>query len=158
MSCFKLDDIINGDQFTLGLLIHMLNQHKDRLLAKHLHQLDITPQQFKVLLLLYRDRVHVCKTISQDLFIDAGSITRMVDRLEKKDLLHRVRDKQDRRRVQLVLTDQEIKLCKQFPPLIVDTLNEMTQGLSQEEVQQLESLIHKILVNNGALSEHLTMP
>ncbi|MFM2484493.1 MarR family winged helix-turn-helix transcriptional regulator [Celerinatantimonas yamalensis] len=151
MTYFTLDDIVNGSNVTLGHLIHRLNQYKDKLLTQHLAPLDITAQQFKVMLLLYRDKIKVCKDLSQELCIDAGATTRMIDRLEKKGLLIRLRDKQDRRRIQLRLTDQGLDLCQEFPQLIVDALNELTEDLSNDEVHQLEILIQRIVAKNGTL-------
>ncbi|CAG8998549.1 MAG: Multiple antibiotic resistance protein MarR [Candidatus Celerinatantimonas neptuna] len=150
MTYFKLTSLTDGSLMTIGHLIHLLNQLKDKVLSDHLTPLDITAQQFKVLLLLNRDdEFNTCKKLSQRLCIDAGAITRMVDRLEKKGLIKRTRDKTDRRCVSLELTDNGQNLCEQFPPLIVDALNELTQGLSNDEIQQLEMLITKVLATNG---------
>ncbi|MFM2476517.1 MarR family winged helix-turn-helix transcriptional regulator [Celerinatantimonas sp. MCCC 1A17872] len=151
MTYFTLDDIMTGDYLSIGHLVHLLNQLKDRLLNKHLAPLDITSQQFKVMLLVYREKIQLCKNLSQALCIDAGATTRICDRLEKKGLLIRERDEHDRRQVQLKMTDKGLNLCQEFPQLIVNALNEFTQGLSEDEITTLMMLMTKLLKANGAL-------
>lgn len=151
MTYFTLDDIITGKYLSIGHLVHLLNQLKDRLLNKHLAPLDITSQQFKVMLMVYREETQLCKDLSQSLCIDAGATTRICDRLEKKGLLIRERDEQDRRRVQLKMTDKGIQVCQEFPQLIVNALNELTQGMSEDEITTLVKLMTKLLKANGAL-------
>ncbi|MFM2482015.1 MarR family winged helix-turn-helix transcriptional regulator [Celerinatantimonas sp. YJH-8] len=141
----------HGLCLNLGHLIHLTNQYKDKALTKHLMPLDITAQQFKVMLLLYREEAYSCKDLSQRLNIDAGATTRMIDRLEKKQLLLRIRDQHDRRCIQLQLTQEGTQLCQQFPQVIVDGLNEITQGLSTEEIQLLESLLKRLLTTGGVI-------
>lgn len=150
MTYFTLTSLTDGSLLTIGHQIHLLNQLKDKVLSDHLISLDITAQQFKVLLLLNRkDKFNTCKKLSQYLCIDAGAITRMVDRLEKKELIKRTRDESDRRCVTVELTEAGLELCEKFPPLIVNALNELTQGLDNDEIQQLETLMTKVLTTNG---------
>ncbi|CAG9297694.1 MarR family transcriptional regulator [Celerinatantimonas diazotrophica] len=151
MTHFTLDDIITGEYRSIGLLVHLLNQLKDRLLNEHLVPLDLTAQQFKVMLLVYREKTQLCKDLSQALCIDAGATSRICDRLEKKGLLVRERDEQDRRRVQLKMTDEGVNLCQKSPQLIINALNEFTQGLSEDEITMLMELMTKLLKANGAL-------
>lgn len=156
MTYFNLSSLEQPHHLTLGHLLHLVNQHKEKVLTQYLAPLDITAPQFKILLLLYRQQCSVCKELSQQLNMDAGATTRMVDRLEKKGLLQRHRDEHDRRRVRLALTPSGIGLCHEFPPLIVDALNALTTGMADEDIHQLEMLLTQLLVNNGVLSMPLT--
>ncbi|MCL1075438.1 MarR family transcriptional regulator [Shewanella dokdonensis] len=144
-------DKIEQTQFSLGHLLHLVNQYKDRVLTRHLLPLDITAQQFRVMMLLHRDHVESCQVLSQRLSIDGGAITRMLDRLEQKQLLQRVRHDDDRRRIALQLTDSGHALCQQMPEVIAEELNEFTQGLDDQDIAQLEHLLRKILIAGGVL-------
>ena len=62
---------------------------KDRLLDRYLAPLDITSAQFKVLMFIYMDRANTPADLCRELSVDSGSMTRMLDRLEKKGLLLR---------------------------------------------------------------------
>ncbi|QUN05457.1 MarR family transcriptional regulator [Shewanella yunxiaonensis] len=144
---------IEQNPFSLGHLLHLVNQHKDRVLTRHLLPLDITAQQFKVLMLVHRDHVESCSVLSQRLSIDAGATTRMLDRLEQKQLLQRVRDDNDRRKIALQLTESGQALCRQLPELIAQVLNEFTLGLDDQDIAQLESLLRKLLSAGGVLEQ-----
>ncbi|KFZ38887.1 hypothetical protein HR45_00325 [Shewanella mangrovi] len=142
---------IQQTPFSLGHLLHLVNQYKDRVLTRHLLPLDITAQQFKVLMLIHRDHVESCSVLSQRLSVDGGAITRMLDRLEQKQLLQRIRDAKDRRKIALQLTETGEALCQQMPEFIAEVLNEFTQGLDDEDIALLEQLLRKILYAGGVL-------
>ncbi|MGE4261077.1 MarR family transcriptional regulator [Shewanella sp.] len=144
---------IEQNPFSLGHLLHLVNQYKDRVLTRHLLPLDITAQQFKVLMMIHRDHVESCSVLSQRLSIDGGATTRMLDRLEQKQLLQRVRDSKDRRRIALQLTESGHAFCQQMPEMIAEMLNEFTQGLDDQDIAQLEHLLRKILCAGGVLEQ-----
>jgi DNA-binding MarR family transcriptional regulator len=135
--------------YSVGHLLHLTNALKDRLLDKHLEPYDITSAQFKVLLLLARDNkdtpVEICRCLS----LDSGAMTRMIDRLESKGLIARVRSTTDRRQVRLELTEQGHTLSKQIPQIAANAMNDLTGELTGVELNELQRLLRKILVPVG---------
>lgn len=71
-------------------------------------------------------------------------MTRMLDRLEAKGLLRRVRSKTDRRVVELELTDEGRALAPSLSLPIVNVLNEALQDFSKEEVATLSLLLRRV--------------
>src|ERR1700733_2385446 len=69
------------------------------------HQ-DLTFSQWRVLMCLRDDIAKTCADISRELSHDSGSLTRLVDQLDRRGLIKRTRDKKDRRVVALALTAQ----------------------------------------------------
>lgn len=133
---------------SLGHLIHLLNQYKDRELNKHMAPLDITAAQFKVIICLSKgvvNPVEICRHLS----LDGGALTRLLVRLEKKELLIRVKDSQDRRQVIVQLSPQGHELMKQIPQIMHNTFVDMTRNLSDDEVSMLKHLIKK-MIDSGA--------
>lgn len=139
---------IQGSQFddpNIGYLIHLLNQYKDKLLSEYLEPLAITPQQFKTIKALKIRGPVSCSTLSQLLATDQGAMTRLLDRLEKKELLHRIRDVDDRRRVTIELTPKGHQICADLPDLLTQTENTLCAGLTSTQRTELKTLILRIL-------------
>jgi len=141
-------------RYSVGHLLHLANQYKDRVLDKHLAPYDVTAAQFKVLLLLMRDGTDTPAELSRCLSLDSGAMTRMLDRLESKGLLRRTRSLGDRRQVQLELTDQGTALSGELMQVGVDALNELTACLERTELDQLEQLLRRLLGPSGLLPEN----
>ena len=74
-------------------------------------------------------------------------MTRMLDRLETKGLLRRVRSSEDRRVVNIELTPDGRVTAGRIPQVLADTLNEHLAGFTREEWHQLKDLLRRVLAN-----------
>lgn len=134
-------------------LIHLLNQHKDRLLEKHLQPFNISGAQYRVLRLVVGEIANTPSALSQALSIDAGAMTRMLDKLEQRNLLCRERNPEDRRQIRVQPTEEGIALYQKIRTIAADLLNELTGDLESDELSELERLMRKILDVPGLLQE-----
>jgi DNA-binding MarR family transcriptional regulator len=75
---------------------------------------------------------------------DSGALTRVIDQLEERGLLERVRRGADRRKVELQLTEQGRKTVESLIPLVVDKLNLALADFSREEVTEFKRLLVKL--------------
>jgi DNA-binding MarR family transcriptional regulator len=75
---------------------------------------------------------------------DSGALTRVIDQLEERGLLERVRRGADRRKVELQLTDEGRKTVESLIPLVVDKLNLALGDFSREEVAEFKRLLVKL--------------
>lgn len=127
-----------------GMLLGQTAALKDRLLDRHLMPLGITAAQFKVLRIICRGddtAVALCRHLS----IHSASMTRMLDRLERKGLIVRSQDGHDRRQVRLVLTSKGEAMRSSFPTMEVAAMNEFTESLTTDELSRLESILAKMV-------------
>ena len=76
-------------------------------------------------------------------------MTRMLDRLEQKNLLIRQRSEADRRQVRLVLTDEGQALADLLPKIGADAMNQLAGAITPQELQSLEHILKKILLAAG---------
>jgi DNA-binding MarR family transcriptional regulator len=74
---------------------------------------------------------------------NSGALTRVIDQLEEKGFIERLRRDRDRRKVELQLTDAGRKVIESLIPLVVDQLNQVLQDFSSDELQQLTRLLIK---------------
>lgn len=94
-----------------------------------------------------------CSTahLVRELDTDAGALTRLLDRLEAKDLVKRERSSEDRRVVMVALTEAGQALTANLSEVLSDVFNAHLDGFSHEEWRLLLSLLHRMLANGDAL-------
>lgn len=119
------------------------------LLAKSLDaallEFDITHTQAGVVLLLASGKYATAAELVREIYTDAASMTRMLDRLQKRGLVERVQHAGDRRQVRLQLTAEGKALATRMPPVMTAVLNAQFAGFSPEEIGFLKSLLRKML-------------
>ena len=133
----------------LGLLLGRAAILKDKIIDTHMEPHGITAAQFKVLIIMAQFGVDTPAELCRNLSLDSGSMTRMLDRLEQKGLLGRKRSELDRRQVQLVLTDDGLRLADMLPYIGAEALNQLAGALEPGELQTLEKILKKILIAAG---------
>jgi DNA-binding MarR family transcriptional regulator len=75
---------------------------------------------------------------------DSGAMTRVIDQLEERGLLERVRRDRDRRKVELQLTPAGRDVVEELIPLVVEKLNLALSDFTTEEVQEFLRLLIKL--------------
>jgi DNA-binding MarR family transcriptional regulator len=84
---------------------------------------------------------------------NSGALTRVIDQLEEKGFIERLRRDRDRRKVELQLTDAGRKVIGELVPLVVQTLNQALQDFSSDEVSELIRLLTKFNLSLEHLDE-----
>ena len=113
-------------------------------------RLDITSSQLQVLRCLWRGDGVTISALTCDASSDGGTVTGILDRLERKELIRRQRSHADRRVVQIWLTDAGRDLEKPLTD-IIEEINEMALiGLDEVAQQQLIGALEKVSDNLGA--------
>ncbi|MDR5821410.1 MarR family transcriptional regulator [Caballeronia sp. LZ043] len=115
-----------------------------------LKPLDLTAQQIGVMLALASGRARTPLELSREMSYDSGSMTRMIDRLEKKGFVSRSRSEADRRIVELALTERGRTAAGQLPAIGAAVLNEQLDGFSRAELDQLTGLLARFIGNAAA--------
>ncbi len=124
----------------------------DRELAAdpHLSSLGVTAAQFVVLVRLVgngskKSASDLCKELSYD----AGAMTRMIDRLEKKGLVRRMRCVQDRRLIYLEATEAGRAAYPRMIAVSVGVQNRFLRGFAPEDARKLSEYLTRMLHNAG---------
>lgn len=109
---------------------------------ERLAQYDVTPIQYSLLKCLSVEDGQTPSQLAQALRLDASSITGLLTRLEKKDLVQRVYSTEDRRSVHVHLLDAGRELLIPINETIEDANVAMAEGFSEEEFTRFkESLL-----------------
>jgi len=101
-----------------------------------------------LLLILLQNRPELTQVeMAEVLFKDHASITRMIELMVKNDYLTRNESQEDRRRKELTISKKGGEIIKKLLPVIDTNRNTALKGLSQTEIEQLDSLLKKITNN-----------
>ncbi len=106
---------------------------------------DITPQQFNILRILRGSFPKPLSTlqIRERMLEKMSDTSRIVDRLNAKGLIKKVTCKNDRRLVDVIISDKGKKLLEKLD-LRQDEMDNILSSLSQEEAAALSDLLDKI--------------
>lgn len=108
-----------------------------------LDQLDITYPQYLVLLILWEHQEQSVSQLGEKLYLDSGTLTPLLKRLEQKKLVTRSRSKEDERIVKIKLTSEGQSLQKKAASIPKQLFEDMK--VPEEELKQLKTTIEKIL-------------
>ncbi|WJV64045.1 MarR family transcriptional regulator [Pectobacteriaceae bacterium CE70] len=134
--------------YPLGLLIHLANQFKDQLINEYFADSDITAAQFKVLVNIRNGFVSPVE-VSKNTMMDGGALSRMIERMVKRELILRQPHPSDKRQVILALTEKGTTICQRFELEGIQILPvQMTARLTPQETEQLTQLLTKMLPND----------
>lgn len=138
---------------SLGKLIKRVMQsivlQIDRRLAAH----DLTHAQWLPLYKLAHGECSTMAALARDQSLDPAAMTRALDRLEAKGLVARQRSQQDRRVVQLLLTDEGRRQAAVVPPVLAEVLNAHLAGFSHDEAQLFIGFLQRAAANGDALRD-----
>lgn len=110
----------------------------------NLQAYNLTESQLGVLEALYHLGSMCQKELSQKILKSTGNITLVIDNLEKRDLVKRVRDESDRRYIIVTLTEQGTQLIRDFFPLHVKAISNEMSILTNEELSMLGAVCKKL--------------
>ena len=83
--------------------------------------------------------------------VDAGAMTRLLDRLEKKGLCKRVRSTEDRRVVMVELTPEGEAAMVEVPAVLADVMNAHLAGFSKSEWVALKGYLRRMIETGEAI-------
>lgn len=85
--------------------------------------------------------------LARECNLDAGAMTRKLDRLEAKGLIQRQRSETDRRIIFISLTSSGVEAAQQIPQLLSTVQNAHLADFSKAEFEQFSSYLQRILKN-----------
>lgn len=104
----------------------------------------LTVSQFAVLEILYHKGDLRVSEIIEKVLSTGGNMTVVIDNLAKEDLVKRCDDPKDRRVNLISITDKGRKLVSEIFPKHVENINEIFSALTEEEKENLISLLKKL--------------
>jgi len=146
-----VEDIIQQKKFTddyhrayvgFAYLYNQIDYIQQQLFKEY----GVTPQQYNALRILRGQHPKPATVgLIKERMIDRNSdASRIVERLRKANFVERVTCENDRRAVDVVITEKGLALLKKLDPL-VSTINDPLKTLDAAEIAELNAMLDKIL-------------
>lgn len=107
-----------------------------------LDKLGLTYPQYLVMLVLWQQDDVLVKSIGEKLYLDSGTLTPLLKRLEASSLIARTRDETDERQVRITLTKEGRALKKRAQTIPHQVL--CASGQSHDALQNLRTQLSAI--------------
>ncbi|WP_456279351.1 MarR family winged helix-turn-helix transcriptional regulator [Bacillus sp. AK128] len=109
-----------------------------------LNQYTITPPQFVALQWLHENGDMTIGELSNKMYLACSTTTDLIDRMEKNELVVRVKDINDRRVVRIHLLEEGGRIIAEVIAKRQGYLSEVLSSFSKDEMAVLEKLLSKL--------------
>lgn len=123
--------------------------HTEMLINENLNEVlkpyDLSPEQYNVLRILRGQKgkpANMC-IIQERMIAKTSNTTRLVDKLLLKELVTRNVCPENRRKIEVTITEKGLKILEDLDPKIDDHENNFAQKLTSEELRILNNLLEK---------------
>lgn len=132
----KIEDVL----IALRRVIRATDLHSKQLIKTA----SVTAPQLLLLQAINRHGDVMIGTLAKDVSLSQATVTTILDRLEKRDLVYRLRSEQDKRRVFARLTDKGREILKSAPEPLQQRFVEKFRSLDGWEQNQMLATLQRI--------------
>ncbi len=141
----------------MDIQVHYLLMADHSMMQKHifsnLKSLDLTLGQPKVLEYLSTHDGAIQKDIAKGCYIEPASLSNILNGMEKKGLIQRKSNNENRRNVYIFMTEKGKELCQTIKQEISHANSKALKGFSPEDISTLQNYLSKIKENMEAKDE-----
>ncbi|MBP6126196.1 MAG: MarR family transcriptional regulator [Leptotrichiaceae bacterium] len=133
-----------------GLYISRIRQINGRIMNKILSEKNISAfngEQGRILHVLWEEDGISIKELSFKTGLAVSTLTKMIDRMEEANLIKRIPDKKDRRKILIKLTEYTNSLKGVYDEISQKMTDYSYDGFSENEIETMERLLKKMLNN-----------
>lgn len=147
----KVEDILKTsqplpDKKKLVINLMLTTNEANATVAEAVKGFDISIQQFNVLRILrgQKGKPANLNTVQDRMVNKMSNTTRLVDKLLEKDLVDRNTCEENRRKIEIFITEKGLQLLQDLDPVIERAEEEIIKNLTREEMQILNDLLEKM--------------
>lgn len=129
---------------SVGYLVKRINALMVPRIEAQFADAELTFTQWVVLMHLCYGGGDTCADIAANMNHDAGAVTRIVDQLEKRDFVGRIRSTKDRRVIHLKLLPKGKAMAKSLTPRVMDFWNHILTDFTEAEAMTLIGLLARL--------------
>ena len=133
-----------------GFLITKIKQLHSRALAQCISDKGIdafSGEQGKILFVLWQKDKITQKELASETGLAKNTITVMLEKMEKNNLIRRITDENDKRKSLVILTEPAKSLKKCSDKISDEMLKKMYRDFNEEEIDKFEEYLHRIIRN-----------
>ena len=130
---------------SFGFLTQVLARHVEAAMKERLDSLDLEFRFFTTLMQLLAEDGQSQRVLGARLNLPEYQVSRNLDAMAKQGLVERRPDAENRRVMQVFLTDEGRALANRLPPMINELNAELLSSLSRTEQKTLISMLQRVL-------------
>ncbi|HET7359924.1 MAG TPA: MarR family transcriptional regulator [Rhodanobacteraceae bacterium] len=135
----------------LGFLVSAVRSSIWDAIEAELKPLDISPAQFVVFNIIALRKGRTIGEFCRLLAYDSGAMTRLLDRIEKKGLIRRVTNPEDRRSYLIELTPESRAMFPQARRRVEAVLRRLLAGFSNAQAEAFRRSLEQVLANAASM-------
>ena len=149
----KIEEIVKSSVI-MGLsqktVLNIIFTHNDitERLIEILKPYDLSNEQYNVLRILRGQKgnpANMC-LIQERMLARTSNTTRLVDKLLLKELVTRKVCKENRRKIEVLITEKGLAILKELDPKVTNYETNIVANLNSSELEQLNHLLEKIRI------------
>ncbi|MBQ2187507.1 MAG: MarR family transcriptional regulator [Bacteroidales bacterium] len=133
----------------IAVYVNILNSRIKKCFIDRLQQngINVTPEQYLVLDILWEKQSLSQQNIADLIQKDKNSVTKIIDSLEKKNLVNRVVDQRDRRINKIELTQEGLALEKITTEVAINFMNDTIKGIDNQDLDKFVEVMRRLKDN-----------
>lgn len=132
-----------------GFLFAKAHNRIQELLLPDLNQLNISPRQMGLALIVHEHPGITQKQAGEIQKIDRTTMTQLIDSMEQLNIIKRTQSPQDRRAYGLYITEAGEQTMHQIWQAMEHAHSELLKDLTQSQINQLHDLMMILVENNN---------
>ena len=138
----------------IAVYINILNCSLIKYFTKEMgrNEINLTPEQYLVMDILWDADVMSQQSIADIIQKDKNSVTKFIDSLEKKGLVYRVVNKEDRRVNNIMVSEEGKKLKTKTTEVAIKMMRNVLDNIKEEDLMAFDKVMMQIKDNiDGAI-------
>ncbi|MDU0452150.1 MarR family winged helix-turn-helix transcriptional regulator [Staphylococcus chromogenes] len=130
----------------LCFLFYVASKEVIKKYATHLKSYDLTYTSYITLKSIQPDEVVNIKTLGNRIYLNSGTLTPLIKKLDQKGLVQKVRDEEDERNLNISLTNEGLKVQQYLHKVTEEVYKELK--FEGDDMEQLISILERFIKNN----------
>ncbi|MED4041122.1 MarR family winged helix-turn-helix transcriptional regulator [Niallia taxi] len=128
----------------IGYLVHRTDVKMTNYFTKRLKPFEVTPEQWGIISVLCKHEGTTQKELAAAIDKDQTTVARMIQSMEKKEIIQKRNNAQDKRSQNLYITEKGHEIKNKILPVVMEAHQTVTSNLSEQEIQYLKELLNKL--------------
>ncbi|MDT0693580.1 MarR family winged helix-turn-helix transcriptional regulator [Staphylococcus chromogenes] len=130
----------------LCFLFYVASKEVIKKYATHLKSYDLTYTSYITLKSIQPDEVVNIKTLGNRIYLNSGTLTPLIKKLDQKGLVQKVRDEEDERNLNISLTNEGLEVQQYLHKVTEEVYKELK--FEGDDMEQLISILERFIKNN----------
>ncbi|MBR6775274.1 MAG: MarR family transcriptional regulator [Bacteroidales bacterium] len=133
----------------IAVNINILNCSLIKYFAKELNKnnINLTPEQYLVMDVLWDAEMLSQQAIADIIQKDKNSVTKFIDSLEKKGLVYRAVNKNDRRINNIIVSEEGMKLKDKTTEVAINMMSNVLKDINEDDLMTFDKVMNQMKDN-----------